>query len=96
MGGDEERDSVAERYIQEEERKMGRVRMSKHHPNVCLTVVAVMLRERKRSWSVQRLWHININELPSGLSCIKLLSHEPPFPIDDSSRQSSSTPKLER
>ena len=41
-GGDEERDSIAERYIQEEERKMRRVRVSKkpsapepNHDNHC-------------------------------------------------------------
>jgi len=95
-GGDEERDSVAERYIQEEEQKMRMVRVSKYHPNVGLTMVTVMLRKLKRSWSVRRLWHISINELLSNLSYIKLLSRERAFPIDDSNQRSSLTQKLER
>jgi len=53
-GGDEERDSIAERYIQEEERKIKRVRISKNHPPRDLTMVTTMLRKRKRSWSRQR------------------------------------------
>jgi hypothetical protein len=48
-GGDEERDSVAERYIQEEERKMKRVRIPKHRPSIDLTTVTTILRMRKQS-----------------------------------------------
>jgi len=53
-GGDEERDSIAERYIQEEERRMRRVRISKHWPIIDLTVATTTLRKRKRSWSGQQ------------------------------------------
>jgi hypothetical protein len=53
-GGDEERDSVAERYIQEEERKMKRVCLPKHHLSVDLTMVTIMLRKQRRSLSERR------------------------------------------
>jgi len=53
-GGDEERDSIAERYIQEEERKM-RVRISKKNYSLRnLTMITTVLRKRKRSWSVRQ------------------------------------------
>ena len=55
-GGDEERDSIAERYIQEEERKMRRVRISKkNHALRDLTMINTVLRKRKRSRSGRRL-----------------------------------------
>ena len=93
-GGDEERDSIAERYIQEEERKIRRVCTTRNHPIVDLTAGTV--RKRKQSWSERPLWLINTNELPSTPSYIKLLPHERALPIDASNRWSSSTLKRER
>ena len=90
-GGDEERDSIAEKYIQEEERKMRRVRVSKGTSLRNLTMITTVLRKRKRSWSGRQLWLISINEPPSNLSCIEPLPHERPRSIGESSRRSSST-----
>ena len=54
-GGDGERDSIAERYIQEEERRMRRVRTSKHYPTPDLITGMSTLRKRKQNWSERRL-----------------------------------------
>jgi len=45
--GDEERDSITERYIQEEEWKIVRVCISKNHPPRDLTLETSILRKRK-------------------------------------------------
>ena len=49
--GDEEHDSIAERYVQEEERRIMRVCISKYRPPRHLTMITTVLRDRKRSWS---------------------------------------------
>ena len=53
-GADEEQDSIAERYIQEEERRTSRVCTSKHDYTRDPTPLTTTLRKRKHNWSELR------------------------------------------
>ena len=53
-GADEEQDSIAERYIQEEERRTSRVCTSKHDYTRDPTPLMTTHRKRKHNWSELR------------------------------------------